>query len=95
MTVEPEGDTNSEADERRAIGGVFPNPQLQPVRATPTVPLAPGVTPTPGPPLTLPVTGEANPTVWVWDIESLLLGVALGVVMTLTFWFGFDQKNVD
>jgi hypothetical protein len=57
ITIEPDQDADPAADERRSVAGVFPNTRIEIISGTPTPTLEPGVTPTPGAPGTLPVTG--------------------------------------
>ncbi len=80
ISVEPVPDPSPLADARWTIAGIFPDSELKIVTGTPTPTLAPGVTPTPGAPLTLPITGGSGSNSWV------LLGVVLisGVVLKLT-----------
>ncbi|MCB0155430.1 MAG: anti-sigma factor [Anaerolineae bacterium] len=93
ISIEPANDSDPAADERRVIAGVFPNAQLQPVVGTATPTLAPGVTPTPGPPVNLPQTGGENAGFWHWDIASVIVGFGLGLVITLLFSLGFNHKE--
>ncbi|MEW5960288.1 MAG: hypothetical protein AB1801_21390, partial [Chloroflexota bacterium] len=81
ISVEPEPDPSPESDPRRSIAGVFPNVELQIVSGTPTPTLEPGVTPTPGAPGALPVTGETSrliPGALLFGIgSSILVGIIL------------------
>jgi hypothetical protein len=78
----PDADLQT-ADSRRTIAGVFPNARLEVVSGTPTPTLGPGITPTPGAPAGLPVTGNVNTTalaaiVWLgFGLALLALGLAL------------------
>lgn len=94
ITVEPDPDPSPEADPRRTIAGVFPNPQLQIVTGAPTAvptaaaadvaagdaPVEPAATATPPPPVTLPVTGEEPSGKWVLAGTALALAVGLAVM---------------
>ncbi|MCB0209795.1 MAG: hypothetical protein KDJ52_10710 [Anaerolineae bacterium] len=82
ITVEEDPDPGPQADSRKTLAGFFPNPELLIVSGTPTPTLPPGVTPTPGSPATLPVTGNVN---FVGSISSLLfivgiLGLGIGIL---------------
>jgi hypothetical protein len=76
ITVEDEPDAKpDEADDRITIAGVFPDSQLVIVTGSPTPTLAPGATPQPGAPVTLPVTGEY--TVGIWILITFLVGLGI------------------
>jgi hypothetical protein len=77
ITVEPVPDPSTLADSRWTIAGIFPNTELQIVSGTPTPTLAPGVTPSPAAPLTLPVTGRGASYIWILPATALLLGIGL------------------
>ena len=81
ISVEPDPDPDTEtADSRITLAGVLPNPELAIVSGTPTPPLEPGATASPGAPSTLPVTGNSLAPVWMglFVAASLLLaGAAL------------------
>jgi hypothetical protein len=90
ITVEPDPDSSPEADARRTIAGVFPNAEVIEVTGTPTPTLVPGVTPTPGVPAALPVTGDLESPSW-----PLVLGVAgLGLIFILTGLFYRRRHNL-
>ena len=76
ISVERDPDPDPAADERRTIAGVFPNAELQIVSGTPTPTIEPGVTPTPGAPATLPVTGKM-----VSGFRLLALGLGGGILL--------------
>ena len=79
ITVEADPDENpAQADERWSIGGLFPNVRVEIIQGTPTPTLPPGITPTPGAPGALPVTG-----MWPNSVAALsagLLAVGAGLV---------------
>lgn len=77
ITVEPDPDSDPAAESKRSIAGVFPSVELQVVSGTPTPTLVPGVTPTPGAPATLPVTGSIT---GIWGLGVGLLGLGLGII---------------
>ena len=80
ISVEPDPDPDPAADSRRTIAGIFPNAEVVKATGTPTPTLVPGVTPTPGAPAALPVTGELffQNVTGFW---SLVLGlVGLGII---------------
>lgn len=88
ISVEPDPDPSLEADARRTLAGVFPNAEVIQVTGTPTPTLAPGVTPTPGAPAALPVTGNLKILYW-----PLVLGaVSLGMIFILTGLF-YSRRN--
>lgn len=79
ITVEVDPDPDPQADTRQTLAGFFPNPELLIVSGTPTPTLPPGVTPTPGAPATLPVTGNTGFGFRVLSIGLLVMGL-LGLV---------------
>lgn len=74
ITIEPEPDPSPAAEANRSIAGVFPNAEVEVVSGTPTPTLVPGITPTPGAPATLPVTGSI---VGFWSLGVGILGLGL------------------
>lgn len=85
ISVEPEPDDNpTQADPRRSIAGVFPNLELKIISGTPTPTLPPGVTPSPGPPEQLPVTGGSTP-IGLWIALILLLALTF-IMLVLPTW---------
>lgn len=78
ITMENDPDSGPEADTRRSIAGVFPNSEIVVVSdTTPTPTLIPGVTPTPAPPPTLPVTGDFKSQ--MLNLGLLIAGLGLSV----------------
>lgn len=77
ISVETDPDPAPEADARRTIAGVLPNPEIAIVSGTPTATLLPGITPTPAPPPTLPVTGNLRSQ--MLNLGLLITGLGLGV----------------
>jgi hypothetical protein len=93
ITVEPDPDPNPEADARRTIAGVFPNAEVVKATGTPVPTLVPGVTPTPGAPAALPVTGGLVFQSSLFQFGSITLGVVgLGTIFILTGLF-FRRRN--
>lgn len=91
ITVEPDPDANPAAEARRSIAGVFPSAELQVVSGTPTPTLVPGVTPTPGAPANLPVTGSIFSDLEIWHLGIAVLG--LGLVAIGFIWLRREQAN--
>lgn len=83
ISVETDPDPGPEADTRRTIAGVLPNPEIVIVSGTPTPTLAPGITPTPAPPPTLPVTGDFKSQ--MFNLGLLIVGLGLGIT-GLVLW---------
>ncbi|NJN92593.1 MAG: hypothetical protein HC875_00195 [Anaerolineales bacterium] len=83
ISVETDPDPGPEADARRTIAGVFPNAEVVVVSGTPTPTLVPGITPTPAPPPTLPVTGDLKSK--ILNLGLLIMGLGLSIA-GLVLW---------
>ena len=82
LTIEPDPDSRRAASAERSIAGVFPNPAIQITDGATTATPAPGVTPGPGAPETLPTTGGAAlPSSPLW--AALPLALALVALFAL------------
>jgi hypothetical protein len=95
ISVEPDPDPGSEADARRTIAGIFPNAEALDIPGTPTPTLAPGVTPTLGAPIALPVTGLLNfqnPNFWFFPLT--IGAVSVGVIFILAGLFYRRRKHL-
>ncbi|MCB0191060.1 MAG: hypothetical protein KDJ65_03880 [Anaerolineae bacterium] len=83
ITVEEDPDPDPQANNRQSLAGFFPNPELLIVSGTPTPTLPPGITPTPGSPATLPVTGNTGFGIRILSsilIVLGLLGLGIGIL---------------
>lgn len=83
ISVETDPDPGPEVDARRTISGVFPNAEIVVVSGTPTPTIVPGITPTPAPPPTLPVTGDFQSQ--ILNTGLLITGLGLGIA-GLVLW---------
>lgn len=89
ISVETDPDPGPEADSRRTLAGIFPNAEVVQVTGTPPPTLAPGVTPTPGAPADLPVTGVVafqNMRIGFWPLALGLVGLGVTLMLTGIFY---------